>query len=235
MREVILLLASLLFASCVHNYENTSQQKEVFNKRRNEPFDTLICSFASCTECLDLFIIQGKLTLPIDIKKRLQDTHKLLSDTFLSDIKVCGNFPKDLIDMTSLNFDSNLAFKIVGKTILVDTNNAIGGVPLFYVTEWTKFHYGYNSWMEKSDMEYPHRKEMVDDIIQYLSLKGQSLSKIRRLLGQPNNISPTEIRYDVETKYGTDIDPISSTTLVLKYNNDSLITEVRKDEWKKSW
>ena len=44
----------------------------------------------------------------------------------------------------------------------------------------------------------------------------------------------TSLILKVEEKYGIDIDPIGSTTLVMKYNKDSIITEVRKDEYKKN-
>jgi hypothetical protein len=142
-------LTILILVSCRHGYENTSKQKELFRARQSEPQDTLICKFTSCTECLDLYCLQGLLTLPTDIKEQL-------SDTLTRDIKVCGNFPKDLINMKSWNYDSKLAFKIIGKTILADPENAKGKVPLFYVTEWAKFNYDINLWSLKDDMEYPH-------------------------------------------------------------------------------
>jgi hypothetical protein len=220
-------LTSLLFVSCGHKYENTAKQKELYKAKQSQLTDTLICKFTSSTGSLDLFFLQGQLSLPTDIKLQL-------SDTLTRDIKVCGNFPKDLIDMTSWNYNPKLAFKIVGKTILADTENAVGKVPLFYVTEWTKFNYDRNLWNEKDDMEYPHRKKMVDDIIKYLKLKGETLSSIKYLLGEPSYIDTTEIIYQIEEKYGIDIDPIGSTSLVLEFNKDSIITEVRKDEYKKN-
>lgn len=220
-------MTTLFLVSCGHDYENTTKQKELYKARQNQPLDTLICVFTSSTGSLDLYYLQGQLTLPTDIKKQL-------SDTLTRDIKVCGKFPKDLINMKDWNYDPNLAFKIVGKTILADTENSTGKVPLFYVTEWTKFNYDRNQWCEKDDMEYPHRKKMVDDIIKHLKLKGESLSEVRNLLGEPSYIDTTELMYKVEEKYGIDIDPIGSTTLVLKYNKDNIITEVRKDEYKKN-
>lgn len=143
-------MTTFLLVYCGHDYENTTQQKELFKARISQPTDTLICVFTSSTGSLDLYFLQGQLSIPTDIKIQL-------SDTLTRDIKICGNFPKDLINMTSWNYDPNLAFKIVGKIISADTENAVGKVPLFYVTEWTKFFYDRNLWIEKEDMEYPNR------------------------------------------------------------------------------
>lgn len=228
MRKFLLILTSIFLVSCRHDYENTAEQRELFKARETQKFDTLICVFTSSTGSLDLYHLQGKLTFPTDIKLQL-------SDTLSRDIKVCGNFPKDLINMGSWNYDPNLAFKIIGKTILADTENDVGKVPLFYVTEWIKFKYDYNSWIEKGDLEtYPNRKSMVDDILKHLNLKGQTITEITSLLGQPDFIKHNEIGYKIDEDYGTNIDPIASTTLTLKFNHDSIITQVTKDEWKKN-
>jgi len=221
-------LTTLFLVSCGHDYENTAKQKELFKARQTQPLDTLICVFTLSTGSLDLYYLQGKLTLPSDIKYQL-------SDTSTRDIKVCGNFPKDLINMTSWNYDADLAYKIVGKTILADTEYVVGKVPLFYVTEWTKFYYYYNSWIEKADLaSYPKRKKMVEDILKYLNLKGQTISEIENLLGQTDYKEQNEYGYKIDENYGTDIDPIATTTLTIKFNKDSIVTEATKDVWKKN-
>jgi hypothetical protein len=228
MRNIILILTILLLVSCGHDFENTAKQKELFKVRQIQPLDTLICVFTLSTGSLDLYYLQGELTLPTDIKFQI-------SDPSTRDIKVCGNFPKDLINMTSWNYDADLAFKIVGKTILADTENSVEKIPLFYVTEWTKFYYDYNSWTEKADLgTYPKRKKMVDDILKYLKLKGQTISEIENLLGQPDFKEQNEFSYKITEDYGTDIAPIATTTLTIKFNKDSVITEAKKDEWKKN-
>jgi hypothetical protein len=227
MTHLILILTTLLFVSCGHDYENTMEQKKLFEARKTQPPDTLICEFTSSTGSLDLYYLQGNLTLPADIKFQL-------SDTLTRDIKVCGNFPKDLINMTSWNYDPDLAYKIVGKTILADKENAVGKVPLFYVTEWTKFYYDYNGWLEKADLgTYPKRKKMVDGILKNLMLKGQTISEIKNLLGEPDYVGKNEFGYKIDEDYGTDIDPIATTTLTIKFQ-DSVITEAKKYEWKKN-
>lgn len=228
MRNLLLILILFIFVACGHRYENTAAQKALFIARQSEPFDTLIGVFTASTGSLDLEYIQGRLSLPYDIKRQL-------SDTLRTDIKVCGNFPKELIDMSGWHYNPRLAFKIIGKTILADTQNAVGTVPLFYVTNWTKFNYRYQSWIEKSDLgTYPKRKEMVDDILKHLKLKGITVWEIEGLLGAPDYVNNKEIGYSINEDYGTDIAPITMTSLKLKFNADSIITDVRKEDWKQT-
>ncbi|MES2617308.1 MAG: hypothetical protein V4613_05485 [Bacteroidota bacterium] len=134
MKPITAIITILLLTSCGHRYDITVEQQKLFNQRQAQQLDTLIGYYTSSTGSLDLFILEGKLTFPEDIKKQLYDS-------LTSDIKVCGNFPKDLIDINTWNYDTDIAFKIVGKTIKADSINAIGKVPLFFVTEWTKFDY----------------------------------------------------------------------------------------------
>src|SRR5687767_4160211 len=228
MKQLVLVLMIFIFISCGHDYENTAEQKKLFDNRKGQKLDTLVAVHTVSTGSLDLFYLQGQLTLPTDIKSQL-------SKTFARDIKVCGNFPKDLINMRKWNYDADLAFKIVGKTILAKTEYELEKVPLFYVTEYRKFYYDYHSWTEKGDLgTFPKRKKMVDDILEHLKLKGQTLTEIKNLLGQPDYNEKDEIGYKIDEDYGTDIDPIRTTTLTFKFNQDSIITEAKKDEWKKN-
>lgn len=228
MKNLLLILCSLYLVACGHRYNNTAAQKALFKARQSEPFDTLIGIFTSSTGSLDLQYIQGRLSLPQDIKLQL-------SDTLRTDIKVCGNFPKELIDMSGWHYNPKLAYKIISKIILADTQNAVGSVPLFYVTEWKKFNYDYHSWIEKSDVStYPNRKEMVDDIIKYFTWKGASIWEVQYILGTPDSIKNNAMGYIITTDYGSDIDPIATTTLDFKWNADRIITAVKKTEWRKT-
>ncbi len=230
MRNILLILTTLLLVACGHKYENTAKQKELYKAKQSQPTDTLICVFRSNTGSLDLFCLQGQLTLSADIKQQL-------TDTLTRDIKVCGNFPKDLINMGSLNYNPDLAFKVIGKTILADTISAYlkDRVPLFYVTDYSKFYYNYHSWTEKGDLgTFPNRAKMVDDILKHLNLKGQSLNEVINLLGQPDFRESNEIGYKINEDYGTDIDPIATITLTFNFNQDSIITQATKDEWRKN-
>jgi hypothetical protein len=227
MKEVLLILIAFVCVNCGHDYENTASQRILFEKRKDQKSDTLIAVFTSSTGSLDLYYIQGSLTLPPDIKSQL-------SDPLPRDIKICGNFPKDLIDVTSWNYKPEVAFRVIGKTILADTGNAVGKVPLFYVTEWTKFDYHYNSWTEKGDLgTYPKRKKMVDDIVNNISLKGQTINEIQNLLGQPDYMEQGAIGYKISEEFGSDIDPIAAITLTLKFDQDSIIRDIQIEKWKK--
>jgi hypothetical protein len=226
MRKTILISIILFLVSCGNDYEDTPKQIALFKARETQKFDTLICIATASTGSLDLYYLQGKLTLPSDIKQQL-------SDSLTRDIKVCGNFPKDLINMTSWNFDPELAFKIVGKTILADTENAVGKVPLFYVTKWTKFYYDYDSWTKRLDSgSYPYRKKMVEDIIEHLKLKGQSIVEVKNILGKPDYVEKNEIGYKIDEENGKNKSQIAKTTLTLKFNQDSIITDVKKNKRK---
>jgi hypothetical protein len=123
-----LALSILLYVSCGHTYDNSKELTEAFKKRGNQKSDTLIVQSMACTECSDFYIYDGELTVPPDI------THLRTR----SDIKVCGNFPIDLLDVSSINFDPDPSFKIIGKVIKVNTNGGSDKIPLFYVESWEK-------------------------------------------------------------------------------------------------
>jgi hypothetical protein len=122
-----------VLVSCKHNYDNTSELKEEYKKISNQKCDTLVVRFMSCTECLDLYIDSRKLTIP--------NKFKSYPISEFTDLNICGNFPKDLIDMTSLNYNPELKFTIIGKVIKLDSSNGIGLVPIFYVEKWKKEEY----------------------------------------------------------------------------------------------
>ncbi len=108
-------------------------------------------------------------------------------------------------------------------------------VPLFYVTECEKFYYDYNDWTQKGDLNsYPNRKLMVDNILKNLKLVGQTNKEIESLLGNPDFVEQNSFSYKIDEDYGSDIDPISSTNLTFKYNKDSIITQAKKNVWKKN-
>jgi len=218
LRHLLLILFVLFLISCGHKYETSKELEKEFEKRVNQKSDTLIVGHDECTECLDLYISQGKLTIPNDVK---------LNSSFFSDrdFNVCGKFPMDLIDNSTFNFDPYLSFKIIGKVIKADTTNGIGSVPLFYVDSWTKFHFDKASWQKKGDLNlYPQRPKMVDGVVENLIFAGQHISTITNFLGEPDQKEQNKITYDIDTKYGSDIDPVSSTYLTIVFNKDSIIT-----------
>jgi hypothetical protein len=92
-------------------------------------------------------------------------------------------------------------------------------------------------WKEYEDLNsYPYRQLMLRDIVENNRLIGLSYQSIIDSLGQPQNYSDkklNELWYMVTTKYGTDIDPVYAKYLVLTIDNDSTVTKVDINEWKK--
>lgn len=130
-KRISILLSTLcILTSCTHRYKIDPIFKATYEKILRQD-DTLICQFQSCTDCLDLYILKGAITVP-------QELSRPHCNDGTRDIKVCGNFPMDLIDITSFNFRSDIKFRITGKVVSIDKDNAIGEVPLFYVSTWKK-------------------------------------------------------------------------------------------------
>lgn len=123
-----LFAMGILLTSCTHRYRIDPVAKLVY-ERSTYREDTLICKVQSCTECLDLYIVKGKLTVP-------QALIRTFCNDSTRDFKVCGNFPLDLIDMTAFNFKPDVLYQITGKIVSLDKDNGIGEVPLFYVNTW---------------------------------------------------------------------------------------------------
>jgi len=219
-----LFLFAILFScfSCGHTYENSKELKAEFEKRKLQKNDTLIAVHEGCTECLYLVTLQGSLTLTNDLKGQFsRDTNY--------DFRVCGNFPFDLIDNT------NLSFKIIGKVIKVDTNYGNEKVPLFYVDKWEKFYFRQNEWAEKGDLNsYPKRPKIIQGLLDNLKFEGQSLSTIKRLLGEPDFKGDSTISYKIEENYGSDIDPVYTKYLDISFDKDSIINSKTITEWKKN-
>lgn len=91
-------------------------------------------------------------------------------------------------------------------------------------------------WAEVGDlMTFPNRKSMVDDLTKNIPLKGKSYQQIISLLGQPQHPldSTMNIGYKIDEDYGSDIDPISTQTLLLHFDKDSTAKSFEVQEWKK--
>ena len=128
---LLLLVPCFLLTSCMHEYRNSDSLEKRYSELKDLPNDTLITVFQSCTECLDLVVVEGEVSLSEGLRHSFK--------TPVRDMKVCGNFPLDVIDMSSFNFKSGQHFKIMGKVIGIDSTNAIGKAPLFYVEQWSRY------------------------------------------------------------------------------------------------
>ncbi len=130
--RLLILFLFVIMTSCTHWYRNDQSLKQKYEHSTTHE-DTLVCQHHECTECLDLYIKSGKLTVPSEFKRQVCNDSSC-------DIMVCGNFPLDLIDMTAINFKSGEVFQITGKVISLDSINGKSEVPLFYVSTWRVFH-----------------------------------------------------------------------------------------------
>ncbi|MEO5942162.1 MAG: hypothetical protein ABIP30_02270 [Ferruginibacter sp.] len=92
-------------------------------------------------------------------------------------------------------------------------------------------------WEEQGDLEiYPHRKYMLNDLTSNYKLTGLTYNELINLIGEPENYSGKEkdiVYYDIETNYGSDIDPVYTKTLQLKLTKDSTVESFIIMEWKK--
>ena len=94
-------------------------------------------------------------------------------------------------------------------------------------------------WAEHKDLiNYPNRKDMLDDLLKNYELKGKSYSQILDLLGQPvmtplkiDTIS--ELLYGIEMDFGKDKTLKHVKTLSLKFNSDTIVQDYKIIEWSK--
>lgn len=93
-----------------------------------------------------------------------------------------------------------------------------------------------SAWREKGDLgTFPNREEMLKDLMNNHQLKGLTYKQLMELLGKPENDSDAEPNvacYNIVTDYGRDIDPVYIKNLQVKFNADSIVTEVAISEIK---
>ena len=92
-------------------------------------------------------------------------------------------------------------------------------------------------WAEQTDVQYyPNRNKMLNDLLTNYKLKGISYTQLTDLLGNPEKNwtgEKGEIFYPIITKYGTDIDPVYTKTLIFRLDTDSVVVDYKINEWKK--
>ena len=84
-------------------------------------------------------------------------------------------------------------------------------------------------------MTFPNRNCMVDDLVRNYNLKGKTLNSIIDLLGQPQYAleRTMEIGYKIKEDFGSDIDPIYTKTLFIRFDSNTLVESVEIKEWRK--
>jgi uncharacterized lipoprotein YehR (DUF1307 family) len=90
-------------------------------------------------------------------------------------------------------------------------------------------------WNNKSDMEYPYRDAMLDDLLKQHHLRGLTYKELTTKIGEPvralDNVG--DAYYEIITDYGSDIDPVYTKILSIKLNKDSIVTDYKVEEWRK--
>lgn len=89
-------------------------------------------------------------------------------------------------------------------------------------------------WNTKDDFDYPNRELMVNDLVKNHQLKGLTYQQLLDSVGQLSLDTAThEGYYDIVIDFGSDIDPVYTKDLVVKFNKDSVVTGFEIKEWKK--
>ncbi len=81
-------------------------------------------------------------------------------------------------------------------------------------------------WQIKEDADFPYRDEMLDDLINNVTLKGLKIDSVIALLGQPDHIDNGHLFYPISQKRIGGF-PLSTKTFVIKLTKDSTV------EWRK--
>jgi outer membrane protein assembly factor BamE (lipoprotein component of BamABCDE complex) len=90
-------------------------------------------------------------------------------------------------------------------------------------------------WNEKDDMFYAYREKMVSDLMTNHLKKGMTYNEVLSLLGNSENYQnevPNTIAYEIMVDYGWNIDPQKGKTLYIEFTNDSIVKDIKLEEWK---
>ncbi|MGX9987596.1 hypothetical protein [Soonwooa purpurea] len=91
-------------------------------------------------------------------------------------------------------------------------------------------------WNEKTDGFYKYREQMVNDIITNHLNTESTYNQIVEKIGKPNYIEDSiniSIAYFISEKYGLDIDPKESKTLIISFTKDSIFKKAELKHYKK--
>jgi hypothetical protein len=90
-------------------------------------------------------------------------------------------------------------------------------------------------WISGDGIEnYPHRINMINDLLTNYKLKGLTYNQLIDLIGKPqSNIQNDSnwIYYPIKINYKNDIDPIYTKYLVFKLSMDSVVIDYKINEW----
>jgi hypothetical protein len=98
---------------------------------------------------------------------------------------------------------------------------------MFNKAKWEEFN-------DSDGGEYPYRDGMLNDLVKNHMLKGLTYQQLIDSLGAPGNFSNNDdtVRYEIITRFESDIDPTSGKNLSLTLGADSIVTSYKISEWK---
>lgn len=90
------------------------------------------------------------------------------------------------------------------------------------------------AWNYKEDTFFVKRKYLIQDLMNNKLSKGMSFNSGVQLLGAPSdyNNTPESIEYEIEEKYGWNIDPVRGSYLAITIDKDSIVKAVELVKWK---
>jgi hypothetical protein len=99
--------------------------------------------------------------------------------------------------------------------------------------DFAQIKFDKRKWRTKDDMKFPFRDKMLKDLTTNYKLVGLKHNEIINLLGEPNFSDSSSFAYQLIEDYGSDIDPVYTKNLDFEFNQDSIITAFKIEEWKK--
>lgn len=138
MRSLALIPIFILFSACGGKSRWFSENPSVdpiyqkaFEVNGGPPFDTITVNHSECTECLDAYVLSGRINVPPTLRKYFGDTLGARTDLILT-----GEYPNYYFDPMSLRHDPGKILILAGKLIAADSMNSWGLRPVFYVENW---------------------------------------------------------------------------------------------------
>ena len=105
----------------------------------------------------------------------------------------------------------------------------ICSMSLFFLGCQERKQFSTDKWFAKKDIFYTDRKFVIEDLLDNHLIKGKCIEEIKSMLGEPVELARRKldqhIFYEVETKYGSDIDPKWVRYLEIRLDSDSCFVE----------
>lgn len=109
-------------------------------------------------------------------------------------------------------------------------------IVVFLVSCSRQIPFDKEEWDTKDDIFYNHREFMIEDLQNNYLISGMKYKDVAELLGQKGEYHDSiyvQLKYDIYTDYGWDIDPVETKTFVINFLPDSTYVSSEIYHWKK--